>query len=436
MPSYLARYEDTAAIFTYAGTWRAGSPTEDPLGNQYSQSSFTLTNTKSSTFSFSFYGSEVSVFGAKRSNHGRYQVSLDGVVAPVATGQADPARFNETLYTAKTTLGVHNLTMINLEDLYLDIDSVSWLANVGNDNEVLTIDRKEDTDPSFVYAPSDAWSATPPPVTTFSQGSGHVTSRSGSRFVPSASPWSSRNTLIPAFLGDAIALYGPVGTTGATSYSVTVGCLPPSFHSAWNNNNIAQSQLLYYGANLGGGSHNLTLKLESVTDSAQILALDYAEIYSTPSILSSKSSEDGTCSSSGSSGSNAPVGLIVGVAVAGFIALLAIGLLGYLYYLYRKGQFNFSGRPAPSLPNMAHSGASSSGPGYHTTPFILPSNGSGYSGYTAPAQTPNTTMGMAVHSHPAAYYHPTDSLNAANRAVSPEATSSSDVSLSICCHHF
>ena len=57
-------------------------------------------------------------------------MSLDGVVAPVATGQADPARFNETLYTVKTSLGMHNLTMINLEDLYLDIDSVRtflWL---------------------------------------------------------------------------------------------------------------------------------------------------------------------------------------------------------------------------------------------------------------------------------------------------------------------
>lgn len=53
---------------------------------------------------------------------------MDGVASPEASGQAEPGRFNETLFTRTTTLGWHNVTMINLEDLYLDIDSVRMVS--------------------------------------------------------------------------------------------------------------------------------------------------------------------------------------------------------------------------------------------------------------------------------------------------------------------
>lgn len=138
----------------------------------------------------------------------------------------------------------------------------------------------------------------------------------------------------------------------------------------------------------------------------------------TDAMLSSQSSGDEACrpSSDSSAGSNTPIGLIVGVAVAGFIALLAIALLGYLYYLYRKNRLNFAGRRAPSpSPHMAP--AHPAGGGYHATPFVPPS-AIQYPNY-AP-QTP-TTMGMSVPA--TGYYNSSDF----HRATSPEATSSSEV---------
>ena len=84
-------------------------------------------------------------------------------------------------------------------------------------------------------------------------------------------------------IGDAIAIYGPSGPAGAASYSVQVGTDTPSHYSALKQF-YRPRQLLYYGANLGPGSHNITLKLESTSDLSQMLAIDYAEIYTTESL--------------------------------------------------------------------------------------------------------------------------------------------------------
>lgn len=140
MPSYLAVYEDTAPFFTYTGAWSTGS-SRDNLADQYvvtrsfatvradspprySESSFTLTQAAGTSFSFKFYGTEVNIFGAKRGNHGLYQVTLDGNTSPEVTG-AGADQFQVQLYTANASRGMHTVTMINKENKFLDIDFVS-----------------------------------------------------------------------------------------------------------------------------------------------------------------------------------------------------------------------------------------------------------------------------------------------------------------------
>jgi len=85
-----------------------------------------VTNTRSSAFSFSFYGSEATVFGAIRGNHGQYQGYLDGTASPIQDGSGS-AKDQFPLFTARSTLGKHNVTIINLEDKYFDVDFVSAL---------------------------------------------------------------------------------------------------------------------------------------------------------------------------------------------------------------------------------------------------------------------------------------------------------------------
>jgi hypothetical protein len=74
----------------------------------------------------------VSIFGAKRGNHGLYQVTLDGTTSPEVTGAGD--QFQTSLYSATVQKGMHTVTMVNRENKFLDIDFVSpasrFLENV------------------------------------------------------------------------------------------------------------------------------------------------------------------------------------------------------------------------------------------------------------------------------------------------------------------
>lgn len=84
-----------------------------------------VTVIQGASFSFTFYGTEVSITGAKRFGHGHYQGSLDGQRGPVETGEANPDQFKVTLYAATVAKGHHNVTLTNGQDHYLDVDTVS-----------------------------------------------------------------------------------------------------------------------------------------------------------------------------------------------------------------------------------------------------------------------------------------------------------------------
>lgn len=94
--------------------------------NRYSQSSFTVTNVTNAFASFTFNGTGVEIYGAKRSNHGSYQVKLDNTVYPPSSGSVpDPGIFKEPLFSSSNlTQGLHTVTLTNQEGLYLDIDFV------------------------------------------------------------------------------------------------------------------------------------------------------------------------------------------------------------------------------------------------------------------------------------------------------------------------
>jgi hypothetical protein len=76
--------------------------------------------------SFYFYGTSVTLYGAKRLNHGAYQVSVDSVVYPAVNGSVpDPGTFQTPLFSATDLAnGYHTVRMANLESRYLDLDFV------------------------------------------------------------------------------------------------------------------------------------------------------------------------------------------------------------------------------------------------------------------------------------------------------------------------
>ncbi|KAJ3535940.1 hypothetical protein NMY22_g6258 [Coprinellus aureogranulatus] len=320
-------------FFNPQWAWRAGSSADDKNAEKYSDSSFMVTQAQGASFSFMYYGTEVSIFGSKRIGHGAYQVSLDGVMSAMQSGDATPDVFNSTLYTGSASKGLHNVTLINRENRFLDVDMVSWTASVGEDNEPLIVNTWQDTHPNFKYSPSDAWTLTPPNVGAFSAGSGHGRYCPGNvqrldRTPSRRSLTDGLTDLVPLTIGDAIALYGPAGPNSAASYSVQVDDQAPSRYSAVKQFERSR-QLLYYGGNFGKGTHTLTLKLDSVSAQSQVLAVDYAEVYTAPSL-------GGRLDSA----SSAPVGLIVGIAILSILVTLALGLLTYIYYLYKNGRLD------------------------------------------------------------------------------------------------
>ncbi|KAF8876706.1 hypothetical protein CPB84DRAFT_1689013 [Gymnopilus junonius] len=269
MPSFLTVVKDTSPLLVYSSSWQAGLSESDGSLDQYTQSSFTDTQAQGSSVTFKFYGSSVGVYGAKRGNHGNYMVSLDGNASPTLNGEANPALFNQTLYSQGMMLGFHNLTVTNKANNFLDIDYIAFETSVGNDNEPLIVNAYHDSHPAFSYAPSSAWSTSPDNVGTFSGASGHATSQ------------TSATATFTFQVSDAVALYGPVGPNVSTNYEVHVDNGAPATFSA-NKQFYRPQQILFYAGNLGPGQH--TLQVQVGESSTGEFAIDYANVFSTPSL--------------------------------------------------------------------------------------------------------------------------------------------------------
>lgn len=82
-----------------------------------------------------------------------------------------------------------------------------------------------------------------------------------------------------SLLGDAIALYGPVGPSAA-SYTVQVDSGNPMLYAA-NRVVYRSQQVLFFASNLGTGVHSLRVQTPSASGE---LAIDYATVYTTRSL--------------------------------------------------------------------------------------------------------------------------------------------------------
>ena len=82
------------------------------------------TNKAGSTATINFNGTGISIFGAKRANHGLYKVNLDGQDQEQRNG-SDKDTFQFALWDTKgLSQGFHTAVITNLEDKFLDIDFV------------------------------------------------------------------------------------------------------------------------------------------------------------------------------------------------------------------------------------------------------------------------------------------------------------------------
>ncbi|KAF9462290.1 hypothetical protein BDZ94DRAFT_1261530 [Collybia nuda] len=321
--------EDTSPMVFYSLDWRAGRSIDDPLADQYSQGSFTLTNSSGALVSFTFNGTGVEIFGATRPNHGMYQVRLDGELqSPIDNGSTTKEIFQVSLYSVGgLTQGLHTVSLINLEEKFLDIDFITWETTISNNpDEKLYVDTFQDTSSSFTYLPTEAdWAVQPKNLGSFLGGSGRATTTLGA-------------FLEYIFEGDAVSFYGPVSPDGA-SYAVLVDGGPARSFSAQKEFYTPQS-LLYHASSLGPGKHNLTLTyLQNPVQ--HTFAIDFAVVYATATNTTTTTSSFPTetdLSRKSASQPSQPIGLIVGLSVAMTILLIISCITTTLFWRHRRGQ--------------------------------------------------------------------------------------------------
>ncbi|TFK21932.1 hypothetical protein FA15DRAFT_672065 [Coprinopsis marcescibilis] len=362
MPSYTALFEDSSPFLRYSAGWETGTATVDRLVHLYSEGSFMVTERQGETLDFSFYGTGFGIYGAKRLNHGRFSINVDGTpyeetgIPPL--GSPPTGSFNSTLFSLSgLRKGFHEVILTNLEPRFRDIDYVSWEASIGLDDEPLIVNTVQDSHPAWTYEPSDAWTDRPPTVGRFAAGTGHATS------LPEA-------TASLSFQVHAIAIYGPAGPDCASSYRVDIDSRPVNRTFNALKPIYRPRQLLFYGANLGPGAHVVSLSLSGGSQSQGILAIDYAEVYTTPSLNGSFSPLQGSivrtspCTQSLSS-TPVPLGMVVGVSLVSGLAASTIVILGYLILLYKRGNIHVSSMSVMKVAPYSSSSTSANAESTH-----------------------------------------------------------------------
>jgi hypothetical protein len=161
--------DDSSPFITYNGTW-GDSYAGDPYIDSYYEHTFHPTQTtvrrhafscedtrscpaQNSSANFSFNGTGVYLYGAKRSNHGAYAVSLDGQITSGNGSSPNAELFEQLLFSAvDLPYGTHELVLTNTAaPQYLDLDSVVVVGGDGNVSTPQTATTLEDTMSAFVY---------------------------------------------------------------------------------------------------------------------------------------------------------------------------------------------------------------------------------------------------------------------------------------------
>ncbi|KAF9050294.1 hypothetical protein BJ165DRAFT_1402045 [Panaeolus papilionaceus] len=311
MPTVVTTIEDTSPLIVYSGEggyndWKAGTSKDDSALDRYSQSSYTVTSTVNASASFFFYGTGVQIFGSKRPTHGDYQITVDAWVYDPKSGNATDAEglFQTSLFTTSSLKSAyHMVRMTNVGNGLLDLDFLTWQTPIGQPDEELITRTVQDTDSSFRYSPEGAWNVTLPNQGTFAGGSGHQTTTLGA------------TAELKFEVRDTVFIYGPVGPNGGT-YSVQLDEQPIMNLTSYQTS-YRPKTMLYQASNLGGGQHTVKVVSTSYSNSGRTLAIDYAEVFTVPSLQSSFTT-----------------GAIIGASIGSFFALVFLLLLAL--YLFKR----------------------------------------------------------------------------------------------------
>ncbi|OAX44144.1 hypothetical protein K503DRAFT_730129 [Rhizopogon vinicolor AM-OR11-026] len=317
--------DDKSPLIHYDSGWAAGNSGDDNLADQYFRGTFQTSNATGGTATFSFNGTGFWIYGAKRTNHGTFTVTVDNQSFSNINGQSNVNLFQQVLFNQSgLAQGLHTVSLMNTGSggtNYVDIDIVVWETEIDGELVTRTID---DTDAAFQYQ-EPAWNANPTNVNLFSNATGHSTSS-----------YDAVTTLI--FTAESVSIFGSVGPNNGP-YSVSLDSGQANTFNATTYLTFYEV-MLYHADNLGPGQHQLTLT--NLPDSnGQTLDIDYAVLLASSSSSSSNSS--GSTSGTSSSSDNAAStglgsGAIVGIVIVAVIAVLALAAAFFFYRRWKSAQ--------------------------------------------------------------------------------------------------
>ncbi|KAG0703239.1 hypothetical protein DFH29DRAFT_917805 [Suillus ampliporus] len=319
--------DDKSPLIQYDSGFNPGVAADDPSADRYFRGTFQRSSTVGSVATFSFNGTAVWIYGAKRSNHGNYTVTLDNA-SSVYNGEANPDEFQQVLFTQSgLTQGPHTVSLTNTGPTagsWFDIDMVAWQTEFTGTQ--LVTEAIDDTDSRFQYQ-NAAWNTNPTSaiLNLFNNGTGHSTS------VVDA-------TVTLTFTAESVSIFGTVGPNNGL-YSVSLDSGQATQYNATAYINLYEV-VLYHTDNLGSGQHQLTLT-NLPEGNGQTLNIDYALLTSSSS--SNSSSSSGSSTTSGSStvyvtAKSLSSGAVAGIAVAVAVALLALAAAFFFYRRWKSAQ--------------------------------------------------------------------------------------------------
>ena len=154
----------------------------------YSNGTFTLSVETGANATFSFNGTAIWLFGAKRFNHGLYNITLDGQTTTMngyspGTGIFQTPLFTQTHLTntlhtiTLTNAGLNSNPFSNFLDLdyvrttlwysviwcsiMLSISQITWESTFGIGSKRVHETTLQDSDSSFSYQPQGSWNTSP-----------------------------------------------------------------------------------------------------------------------------------------------------------------------------------------------------------------------------------------------------------------------------------
>ncbi|KAI0091115.1 hypothetical protein BDY19DRAFT_991693 [Irpex rosettiformis] len=330
MPIFNLTIDDTTPLIRYdpPNAWSDSSHT-DTSYTQYSNQTFHTTNRSGATATLTFNGSAVYLFGAFRSNHDVYVVTLDGD-RTVRNGHANGTDEFQQLMFSATNLGAnqHDLVLTNnyttVNASWVDVDYIVVTSGDGKTQTQAHATTLDDGDPSISY--SDGWADTPNGlVTNYYNNIIHVTNQTGAHATIS-------------FEGNEIAVYGATSDNHGLYTVVLDGGLSMQLNGSAPRGVFRPRNMLYHSSDLSNDRH--ALQIQNIDTSASHY-LDLDEV-----VVSKwgRWSADGNTTSS-HSGSH--VGSIVGGVIGGVVGLIAIILALFIFCrAHRRKKYGLNGSSA------------------------------------------------------------------------------------------